>query len=258
MRFIDPTTDFAFKKIFGSDRSHAILISFLNNLVYDGDAIVAELEILNPYQPPPIAGIKATYLDVRAKLSTGETVIIEMQVLNVAGFEKHVLYNAAKAYSVQLASGAHYTTLYPVIALTITDFKMFPDSPDVMSRFVLKERSRLTDYPSCDIELIFAELPKFTLSLEQLSSVSDQWLYFIKNAPSLELVPTSMETVPELQQAFQIAKESNLNPAELEEMESQQRLIQDQRGSMMKALEIGIEQGQKMRRLLLQGAYYPC
>ena len=96
---------------------------------------------------------------------------------------------------------------------------MFPDSPDVMSRFVLKERSRLTNYPSCDIELIFAELPKFTLSLEQLSSVSDQWLYFIKNAPSLELVPTSMEIVPELQQAFQIAKESNLDRAELEEME---------------------------------------
>ena len=243
MRFIDPKTDFAFKKIFGSDRSHAILISFLNNLVYNGDAIVAELEILNPYQPPPIAGIKATYLDVRAKLSTGEIVIIEMQVLNVAGFEKRVLYNAAKAYSVQLDSGAAYTTLYPVIALTITDFNMFPDSPSVMSRFVLKERTRLTDYPSCDIELIFAELPKFTLSLEQLASVSDQWLYFIKNAPSLELIPTSMETVPELQQAFQIAKESNLNRAELEEMESQQRYIQDQRGSITKALETGIEQG---------------
>ena len=180
---------------------------------------------------------------MRAKLNSGEIVIIEMQVLNVAGFEKRVLYNAAKAYSVQLDSGAPYTTLYPVIALTITDFNMFPDSPSVMSRFVLKERTRLTDYPSCDIELIFAELPKFTLSLEQLASVSDQWLYFIKNAPSLELIPTSMETVPELQQAFQIAKESNLNRAELEEMESQQRYIQDQRGSIMKALETGIEQG---------------
>ena len=185
---------------------------------------------------------------MRAKLSTGEVVIIEMQVLNVAGFEKRVLYNAAKAYSVQLNSGASYTTLYPVIALTITDFNMFPDSTSVMSRFVLKERNRLTDYPSCDIELIFAELPKFTLSLEQLSSVSDQWLYFIKNAPSLELIPTSMETIPELQQAFQIAKESNLNRAELEEMESQQRYIQDQRGSIIRALETGLQQGRQEGR----------
>ena len=220
MIFINPKTDFAFKKIFGSEQSHEILVSFLNGILYGGDNVVQSVDILNPYQAPRIRGMKDTFLDVKAIISGGQTVIIEMQVLNAKGFEQRVLYNAAKAYSVQLASGAHYTTLYPVIALTITDFKMFPNSPDVMSRFVLKERSRLTDYPSCDIELIFAELPKFTLSLEQLSSVSDQWLYFIKNAPSLELVPTSMETVPELQQAFQIAKESNLNRAELEEMES--------------------------------------
>ena len=57
-----------------------------------------------------------------------------------------------------------------------------------------------------------------------------------------------METVPELQQAFQIAKESNLNRAELEEMESQQRYIQDQRGSITKALETGIEQGLQQGR----------
>jgi predicted transposase/invertase (TIGR01784 family) len=248
MRFIDPKTDFAFKKIFGSDQSHAILISFLNSLIYNGDAIVQELEILNPYQAPKIVGIKATYLDVRAKLCTGEWVIIEMQVLNVAGFEKRVLYNAAKAYAVQLDSGAHYTTLNPVIALTITDFEMFPEFPEVMSRFVLKERNTLVDYPSCDIELIFAELPKFTLSIDQLLSVSEKWLYFLKNAPNLETVPLSMDTIPELHQAFEIAQQSNLNRDELEELEKQQIYIQDQRGVIIKATETGLQQGLKQGR----------
>jgi PD-(D/E)XK nuclease family transposase len=60
MRFIDPKADFAFKKIFGSDQSHAILISLLNSLIYNGDAIVQEIEILNRYQAPKIVGIKAT------------------------------------------------------------------------------------------------------------------------------------------------------------------------------------------------------
>lgn len=81
------------------------MISFLNGILYDGEPIVRDLEILDPYQAPKIVGIKATYLDVRAHLNTGETVIIEMQVLNIAGFEKRVLYNAAKAYAVQLDSG---------------------------------------------------------------------------------------------------------------------------------------------------------
>ena len=248
MRFIDPKTDFAFKKIFGSDQSHPILISFINHMVYDGDPIVVDLEILNPYQAPKIIGMKATYLDVRAQLNTGEFVIIEMQVLNVAGFEKRVLYNATKAYATQLDSGSHYTTLTPVIALTITDFEMFPEFSNVRSRFILKERDHLVDYPACDLELIFIELPKFQRSIDDLTSVSDQWLYFLKYAPNLEVIPSQMETVPALQQAFQIAQKANLNRDELEELEKQQIYIQDQRGAIIKALEQGLQQGLQQGR----------
>lgn len=245
MRFIDPKTDFAFKKIFGSDQSHGILISFLNSLIYNGEAIV---QILNPYQPPKIVGIKASYLDVRAKLCTGETVIIEMQVLNISGFEKRILYNAARGYAIQADAGMHHTTLNPVIALTITDFEMFPEFSDVISRFVLKERRTLVDYPVCDIELIFAELPKFTLSIDQSISLADKWLYFLKNAPSLAVIPNSMETIPALQQAFQIAQQSTLNREELEELEKQQIYLQDQRGVITKAVEIGVRKGLKEGR----------
>ncbi len=52
--------------------------------------------------------------------------IIEMQVLNVAGFEKRILYSACKAYSGQLNSGDDYHLLTDVI--TITDFVMFPQT----------------------------------------------------------------------------------------------------------------------------------
>ncbi|MFN7714986.1 MAG: Rpn family recombination-promoting nuclease/putative transposase, partial [Pseudanabaenaceae cyanobacterium] len=122
MRFINPKTDYAFKKIFGSEQSHDILISFLNAILYDGRSVIKDLEILNPYLAPRIRGVKATYLDVKAKLDNDTTVIIEMQVLNIEGFEKRILYNAAKAYSTQLGVGEDYNLLDPVIALTITDF----------------------------------------------------------------------------------------------------------------------------------------
>jgi len=49
MIFINPKTDFAFKKIFGSEQSKDILISFLNALLYDGHSIIQDLTILNPY-----------------------------------------------------------------------------------------------------------------------------------------------------------------------------------------------------------------
>jgi predicted transposase/invertase (TIGR01784 family) len=85
MIFIDPKTDFAFKKIFGSEQSHEILISFLNGILYEGKSVVQTLDILNPYQAPRIRGVKASYLDVKAKLADGTSVIIEMQELNLVG-----------------------------------------------------------------------------------------------------------------------------------------------------------------------------
>jgi predicted transposase/invertase (TIGR01784 family) len=143
MIFINPKIDFAFKKIFGSEQSRGILISFLNGILYEGRSQIQDLEILNPYQPPRILGVKNTYLDIKAKLATGETVLIEMQVLNLEGFEKRILYNAAKAYSIQLSTGDDYPLLNPVIALTITDFLMFPEIEPVISRFILKEKQQL-------------------------------------------------------------------------------------------------------------------
>ncbi|MDX9723797.1 MAG: PD-(D/E)XK nuclease family transposase, partial [Myxococcota bacterium] len=72
-------------------------------------------------------GLKDSYLDVKVRLEDGTRVIVEMQCLNFPGFEKRVLYNAAKAYSMQLGSGTNYRQISPVIALSITDFVMFED-----------------------------------------------------------------------------------------------------------------------------------
>ncbi|MFN5725688.1 MAG: Rpn family recombination-promoting nuclease/putative transposase, partial [Pseudanabaena sp.] len=128
MRFINPKTDYAFKKIFGSEQSHDILISFLNAMLYESHDRIIEIEILNPHLTPRIRGFKDTYLDIKATIADQDrqksTVIIEMQVLNVEGFQKRILYNAAKTYTNQLAIGDEYTDLQPVMALTIADFEM--------------------------------------------------------------------------------------------------------------------------------------
>ena len=247
MRFINPKTDYAFKKIFGSEQSHDILISFLNAMLYEGNDTIIEIEILNPHLTPRIRGFKDTYLDIKATISDRDhqksTVIIEMQVLNVEGFQKRILYNAAKTYTNQLAIGDEYTDLQPVIALTIADFEMFPELDQLISRFILKEKTYLTDYPIYDIELVFIELPKFQKQLVELETLADKWLYFLKTARKLESVPPSMESVPEIKQAFAIANQANLSPEEIDELEHQEIFIQDQRNVIKKALNQGIEQG---------------
>ncbi len=247
MTFINPKTDFAFKKIFGSKQSKDILIGFLNAILYQEKTVILDLEIIDPYQAPRIKGIKDSYLDVKATITGNKTVIIEMQVLNVLGFEKRVLYNAAKAFSIQLRVGEDYTLLNPVIALTITDFDMFEGSTKVISRYRLKEKDDLTDY-SNDIELVFVELPKFNKQLSELETLLDKWLYFLKAANTLTSVPPTMKEVPEINHAFEVARESKLTRKELDVLEKREMFIHDSKNAILKAQQDAEAKGRKEGR----------
>ena len=245
MTFINPKTDYAFKKIFASKDSKGILISFLNATIYEGNPTIADLEIIDPNLPPKIAGLKDSSLDVKAQLADGTLIIIEIQVLNFESPKNRVLYNANKTYASQLQKGQGYRMLKPVIALTITDFEMFENSDRLISRFVYKETTTNIEYTDNNIELVFVELPKFTKKLSQVESLTDKWIYFIKYANTLTQVPQTMDVVPEIHQAFDIANQVNLNPDELEALERQEMFIYDQQGVIIKANREGREEGRE-------------
>ncbi|MEQ8539951.1 MAG: Rpn family recombination-promoting nuclease/putative transposase [Coleofasciculus sp. D1-CHI-01] len=248
MRFISPKSDFAFKKIFGSNRSKKILISFLNAIVYEGKNTIKSLEIIDPYNPGSTRTLKDTYLDIRAVLDNGSTVIIEMQVLNVEAFEKRVIYNIAKAYANQLDMGEQYTRLRPFIALSIADFLLFKNSSQMINRFRLKEEKQLFNYRD-ELTLIFLELPKFNKGLSELETLSDKWIYFLKAAPSLDRIPESLGAVSEIEEALTIASRANLSNQELEELHKQEVFIEDRRGEINFAK---IEQNLKLISLVLE------
>jgi predicted transposase/invertase (TIGR01784 family) len=248
MQFLDVKTDYAFKKVFGSEQSKSILISFLNALLDFNGEKITELTIVDPYQIPLLQGMKDTFVDVKAVLSNQTKVIIEMQVLNVEGFEKRILYNAAKSYSTQLLKGEKYHLLNPVVALTITDFVMFDDLKDIMSTFKLLEKNHLINY-SDDIQLVFVELPKFLKTDQELTNITDKWIYFVKNAGSLEYIPETLQNNQEIQQAFTIANTASLSRTELELQEKRHDFIRLQQGSIELARSQGKQEGKEETRL---------
>jgi predicted transposase/invertase (TIGR01784 family) len=144
MRFISPKIDYAFKKIFGSEQSQDILISFLNAIIYKGEKVIQSLTIVNPYNPGQVMTLKDTYLDVKAVLADDSIVVIEMQVARMTAFSKRVIYNLAKGYANQLIKGDYYPLLSPAIAVTITDFNLFEntDTEETISRFVFQENEK--------------------------------------------------------------------------------------------------------------------
>jgi predicted transposase/invertase (TIGR01784 family) len=191
-----------------------------------------------------LAGMKDTYVDVKAKLANKKVVIIEMQVLNVEGFEKRILYNAVKQYANQLGKGRKYQALNPVIALTFTNFVMFNEFDKYQSSFQLLEKENFIQYNS-DIELVFIELPKFTKSLDQLADIKDKWIYFVQNAGDLEYIPDTLKEQPCIEDAFERVNEGAMSEEELEIQTKRQMFIQDQIGAVSLAVKQGMELGKQ-------------
>ena len=127
----------------------------------------------------------------------------------------------------------------PVIALSIVDFDMFEENRSVITNFKLLEKKQFINY-SDDIELIFIELPKFNKELSELENITDQWLYFVKNAGDLDLIPHELNQTIKL--ALESINEAILTTKELELQYKMKEFIYIQNSSVKLAKEQGIEQ----------------
>jgi predicted transposase/invertase (TIGR01784 family) len=241
MIFINPKTDFAFKKIFGSEQSKGILISFLNGILYAGNSIIQDLTILDPRYVPQIKGFRAHHLDVNAQLNSGDWIIIEIQILNVEGRDPWALQEAVKFDAIDLDQGEQNRSLQPIIGLSVIDFEMFGNNHTPISQVTLNPKNRLMDNATYDLKLVFVELPRFKMPLSELVTLTDQWIYFMQQCRRLDCVPERLEKVAEIQRAFELANQGMLMPEELDEFERQEMFIHDQRGVLIYALRVDLE-----------------
>jgi predicted transposase/invertase (TIGR01784 family) len=217
MQFADIKNDIAFRKIFGNETKTEILISFLNAVLQlEGSKQIVWVEILNPYQLPRMAGSKTTILDVRAKDQTGNFYIVEMQVTDRAGLDKRIVYYGAKSYASQLDAGENYYKLKPVIFIGILNFE-YLQNPHYLSRHLILDADT-HEHKLKDLEFTFIELPKFDIAEAELTTLTDKWIYFIKNAADLNLIPTSVNDKG-LKSAYEEADKHLWTKEELEEYE---------------------------------------
>ncbi len=254
MKFVNPKNDVAFKKIFGSQDKTNILISFLNAVLgLSGDKEIQTVELLNPYQTPKLASLKSTILDIKATDKREITYIIEMQIAHVIGIKKRFTYYTAKAYASQIERGEEYPKLNQVIFIGILDFILFEQNDDYLSRHqILDRKTQRQEFK--DIELTFIELPKFNRGADEVESLLEKWVYFIKHAEDLEVVPAHVAE-PALEAAYHVAEQFAWSPEDLEAYEYRGIRIQDQRGALDFAHQQGWVEGriETARKMIADG-----
>ncbi|MBF0342974.1 MAG: Rpn family recombination-promoting nuclease/putative transposase [Nitrospirae bacterium] len=241
MQFVDIRSDIAFKKVFGNENKKEILISFLNAVLdLTGDREIDDITILNPYQAPKIEALKETILDIRATDKRKVTFIVEIQLQKRKGFEKRVLYYTSKAYVSQLEKGDDYPKLNQVIYIGIVDFDIFEGARYLTRHLILNKDTFKQELK--DFEFSFIELPKFNLREDELESVVDKWIHFIKNASSLQAIPKSADFM-EIREAYDIANKMQWNKEELDIYDYWLMRLQDERGAREYAFEEGERKG---------------
>ena len=215
MQFADHKNDLAFKKIFGDINHKHILISFLNSILdFKDDKIIVDISLANSYQIPKIPELKETILDINATNKKGDTFIVEMQKKDLGNFTKRSLYYTSKAYVSQLPKGNDYTKLKKVYFIGILNFNIFDNSNYISRHLIINQETNTQDLD--DFEFSFIELPKFSKELKELDTILDKWIYFLKHAPDLTIIPKEYDSIKEFKDAFSIATQTTWDKKELE------------------------------------------
>ena len=242
MVFVDPKIDIAFKKIFGNEQKKEILISFLNAVLdFTENKSIIDIHLTNPYQIPSLPELKHSILDIKAKNKNGDEFIVEIQNRYVKSFEKRSLYYSAKAYVSQLGTGEAYDHLKKVYFIGILNFNLF-DSPDYIKRHLILD-SQTHEHRIDDIEFCFIEVERFNKGIEELGSITDKWIYFIKEANRLTKIPKVLAKERAIKEAFEVANQKLWERAELDIYTHHQINERSNQATLEEAIEKAEERG---------------
>lgn len=252
MKFLDPTTDLTFKKVFGSEKTKDILISFLNSVLErkSGEKITS-VYIQDPHNHPEIIASKSSIVDLKCEDEKKNQYIIEMQVIRQPDYAERCQYYANLESSKQLDAGQRYKKLTPVIFIGVLKFNMF-ESPNYLSHHkmlnieTLEHGLKLTEYH-------FIELPKFEKKIDKLENIIDQWAFFFQNAGNLEIVPDEFKKNKEIVHAFKVLETSNYTKSERNAYDKLVDEMRLEKARYEDAIEEGnIEKAQDIAKKLLK------
>ena len=256
MQFADPKNDLAFKKIFGNLQHKNILISFLNSVLnFKDKQTIVDVDLANPYQIPKIPELKETILDIKATNKNGDEFIVEMQRKDLGDFTKRSLYYTSKAYVQQLPKGNDYSKLKKVYFIGILNFNIFDNDSYISRHLIINQETNKQDLD--DFEFTFIELPKFNKELNQLQTILDKWIYFIKYASNLSMIPKEYKNIDEFNDAFDMAMQSSWDKKELEvydyislkEFDEINALRTAERKGEERGMQKGIEKGMQKEKI---------
>ena len=250
-KYVNPLTDFGFKKLFGSEPNKVLLIDFLNQILPERHQIEELSYSKNEHIGSNEIDRKAVF-DLYCVSTSGERFIVEMQKAKQNYFKDRSVYYASFPIQEQALTGEWDYKLSPVYTVGILDF-IFDDhkNENELLHFVELKNQRCEVFYD-KLKFIYIELPKFNKTEEGLETHFEKWLYVLKHLSKLQDRPRALQEriFTRLFEAAEIAK---FTPQEREAYEESLKYYRDLKNvvdtSREEGREEGLEQGKNIERI---------
>lgn len=266
--FLNPLTDFGFKKIFGTPENKHLLIGFLNAFIPEHAARITDVQYLSTehFGGNPLE--KKVVFDLYCTDQDGGHFIIEMQRGKQNFFAERVFTYLCRIVSETAEKGDRRYSVPRIISFNILDF----NAPEFSGRDNFFWRVQLKDDDNeifmQKIAFYFVELSKFAARKKQgdFGSERERWLYLLKHIAEMTEEEAYAVANSEILRKFvsecRIEKLNTMEKKDYEksileyedvreaiECERRDSLAEGEMAGMAKGIEKGIEKGQTKRNM---------
>ncbi|MGB3466338.1 MAG: Rpn family recombination-promoting nuclease/putative transposase [Cyclobacteriaceae bacterium] len=244
-KYVNPFTDYGFKRLFGEEPNKVLLLDFLNELLKNEEGNITSLTYLKSDRLGTVEDDRKAVFDLYCENEEGEKFIVELQKTKQKFFKDRTVYYSTFPIREQAQRGSDWNfELKAVYTIAILDF-VFDTDMDQPEK--VRYDVKLTDLETCEffydkLTFIYLEMPKFNKSVDQLHTRFDKWMYVIRNLNKLDRIPGELHEHI-FERLFEVAEIARFSKEEAEAYEDSLKIYRDLKNSLDTAFEEGMEAG---------------
>ncbi len=239
-KYINPFTDFGFKRIFGEENNKDLLLDFLNELLHPQGITIKSLTYKNTSKLPISTEDRQVIFDLYCENEDGEKFTIELQKAKQNNFKDRMLYYSTFSIQEQGVKGSWNYKLKAVYVIAILNFMFDHVVSEKAIRYIKLLDIENQDVFSDKLNFITIEMPNFNKKEEELETNLDKWFYLLKHLHKLERIPAKLQTQI-LEKVFKIAEYAALPPKEKQKYEESLKAYNDLNNALGTAIEEGFQ-----------------
>ena len=239
-KYINPFTDYGFKKIFGDTENTELLRSLINDILgLEGKKKIETIIFKNGELLPDNPEDRKAIFDLYCIDENGSEFIVELQKVYQEHFQSRALYYTTFPIQEQAIRGSWNFSLTPIYFIGLLNFEV--DRFKTSNEFL--HHGKITDIKTREVmydnlNMIYVEIPKLKKEKEELNSHLEWWIYVFQNLSQLQKIPQALKG-DVIEKAFEKAEFINLPKAEQDKYHKNLKVYRD----LINSLDTAHEQG---------------